>query len=358
MSPYWLAAVYSVMILLAALAGGWVPMVVRLTHTRMQLALSFVAGVILGIGLLHLVPHGYMELNDIDRTVQWTLIGFLAMFFLERFFHFHQHEAPVLEAPKDIAIEPESSAVGGSSHAHHHEHHHGHTSSSGKLSWGGALLGMALHSVIDGIALGAAIQVEANETKKIGLAGLGTFLAVALHKPFDSLTIGTLMAHSGRSRTWRHAINCLFSLFAPLGVLVFFLGFQPIEKAHPEAIGYALCFAGGAFVCIATSDLLPEVQFHSHDRLKLSIALLLGVALAAVIVVFESSGHEHHREHERAAVENGECRPRWSHVQSAGNTDSTHFSDDFINYRVMRSDLLALHVKRQRDEGPAKHCAD
>jgi zinc and cadmium transporter len=59
MSPYWLAAVYSLMILLAALAGGWVPMVVRLTHTRMQVALSFVAGVILGIGLLHLVPHGF-----------------------------------------------------------------------------------------------------------------------------------------------------------------------------------------------------------------------------------------------------------------------------------------------------------
>jgi zinc and cadmium transporter len=295
MSPYWLAAVYSLVVLLAALAGGWVPMIVRLTHTRMQVALSFVAGVILGIGLLHLVPHGYMKLDNIDNTVRWALGGFLAMFFLERFFHFHHHEAPVQEAPRDIAIQP---AIQQPAHDHtHHGHGHDHATVKNKLSWGGAFLGMALHSVVDGVALGAAIQVEAHEGHGVVLAGFGTFLAVALHKPFDSLTIGTLMAHSGRSRSWRHAINFLFSLFAPLGVLAFFLGFGPIERAHPEAIGYALCFAGGAFLCIATSDLLPEVQFHSHDRLKLSIALLLGVALAAAIVLVETSGHEHGEHH-------------------------------------------------------------
>ena len=51
MSPYLLATIYSLAILVAALAGGWIPMLVKLTHTRMQLALSFVAGVILGIGI-------------------------------------------------------------------------------------------------------------------------------------------------------------------------------------------------------------------------------------------------------------------------------------------------------------------
>jgi zinc and cadmium transporter len=281
-------------------------MVVRLTHTRMQVALSFVAGVILGIGLLHLVPHGFMELNNIDRTVQWTLGGFLTMFFLERFFHFHQHEAPVPEVPRDIRQQPIAKDVPvaheygehGNRHDHHAGHDHRHHEAPRKnLSWGGVLLGMAMHSVVDGIALGAAIQVEANEGRGLGLAGFGTFLAVALHKPFDSLTIGTLMAHSDRSCSWRHGVNLLFSLFAPLGVLAFFLGFQSIENAYPQAVGYALCFAGGAFLCIATSDLLPEVQFHTHDRWKLSFALILGVALAAAIVLVETSGHEHTKEH-------------------------------------------------------------
>ncbi len=294
MSPYELAAGYSLCIALAALAGGWMPLLLRLTHTRMQLAISFVAGVILGIGLLHLVPHGYMQLHNIDQTVWWTLGGFLAMFFLERFFHFHQHDAPACDH-------------------HHHEHNHEHEhhltdAPSGSVlkssfSWSGALVGMAVHSLIDGIAVAAAIQAEASEDHGLQLAGFGTFLAVALHKPFDSLTIVTLMSASGWSRAWRHLINLLYALIAPLGILAFFAGFQHIEGNYPAAIGMALCFAGGAFLCIATSDLLPEVQFHSHDRVKLSLALLLGVALAAAIVLVESSGHEHLEHHPVSTIE-------------------------------------------------------
>jgi hypothetical protein len=38
---------------------------------------------------------------------------------------------------------------------------------------------------------------------------------------------------------------------------------------------------------IALSDLLPEVQFHRHDRLKLFAALLAGVALMGMIALLE-----------------------------------------------------------------------
>ena len=43
----------------------------------------------------------------------------------------------------------------------------------------------------------------------------------------------------------------------------------------------------GTFLCIALSDLLPELQFHSHDRLKLSVALLVGFALMAATSAIE-----------------------------------------------------------------------
>ena len=35
------------------------------------------------------------------------------------------------------------------------------------------------------------------------------------------------------------------------------------------------------------------VQFHSHDRLKLSVALATGLAVAVLIGQFETSGHDH-----------------------------------------------------------------
>jgi zinc and cadmium transporter len=67
-----------------------------------------------------------------------------------------------------------------------------------------------------------------------------------------------------------------------------------VATAEPSLfLGAILSFAAGAFVCIASSDLLPELQFHSHDRIKLSAFLLLGVALSIGIVFLERSTHSH-----------------------------------------------------------------
>jgi zinc and cadmium transporter len=53
-------------------------------------------------------------------------------------------------------------------------------------------------------------------------------------------------------------------------------------RAASSVTAGALAFSAGTFLCIALSDLLPELQFHSHDRLKLSLALLAGMALMGV----------------------------------------------------------------------------
>ena len=55
-----LLAVYCLLIALISIAGGWVPLALRLTHRRMELAISFVAGAMLGVALLHLLPHAVM----------------------------------------------------------------------------------------------------------------------------------------------------------------------------------------------------------------------------------------------------------------------------------------------------------
>jgi zinc and cadmium transporter len=157
------------------------------------------------------------------------------------------------------------------------------------LSWGGAALGLTLHTLIDGLALGASVEAESHGGGS-GLLGLGTFLVIILHKPFDAMAIGTLMASGGWSRLSRHIVNGLFALAIPAGVLLFHLGAR--QFSGHTFLGAALAFAAGTFVCIATSDLLPELQFHAHDRGKLSFALLAGLALAAAIGKFETSGHD------------------------------------------------------------------
>jgi hypothetical protein len=41
---------------------------------------------------------------------------------------------------------------------------------------------------------------------------------------------------------------------------------------------------------------LPELQFQSHDRLKLSLALAAGLVVAVLIGQFGISGHDHHHD--------------------------------------------------------------
>src|SRR6185295_12063450 len=129
----WLLAAYCTLVLLASLAGGWLPLVVRLTHTRLQLAISLVAGLMLGIALLHFLPNAAEQLRSLNRTVAWVLGGFMTMFFLQRFFHFHHHDLP--EGDPEDCCHQEHSIDHESSHAHH-----AHTladKSAKQLSWAG-----------------------------------------------------------------------------------------------------------------------------------------------------------------------------------------------------------------------------
>lgn len=283
---------YCVLILLASLVGGWVPLMVRLTHIRMQVATSFVAGLMLGVGVVHLLPHAWHQLNSIDRCAAWLIAGFLAMFLIQRFFHFHQHD--VIDESVEGAAEVDHDHA---AHAHDDAHRHARPRaqpSARPLAWTGAALGLTLHTLIDGFAVAASVQAESHAGGREQLAGLSTLLVVILHKPFDAMAISTLMSASGWSRAACHRVNALFALAIPLGMLAFYFGQVLFSGATAMFLGSALAFVAGSFLCIAASDLLPELQFHTHDRVKLTVALLVGLAVALAVGRFEVSGHDAH----------------------------------------------------------------
>jgi zinc and cadmium transporter len=305
--PAVLLAYYCALILVASIVGGMIPVWFQLTHRWMQFAVSFVAGVMLGIGVLHMLPHAITDAaaaanamaaaapaaaaqasstainaNAIQWIAIWLLAGMLAMFFIERFFSYHHHDVP-----EDLEHNHDSHDH--TQHAHEHDSHHA-------LSWSGAALGLALHSILNGVALAAAVWHGSHGSI---LAGFGTFLVIVLHKPFDAMTISMLMGRGGWSQTWRNTINGLFSLCIPIGVLIFYFGLMsdstsPNATAQQWWIACALAFSAGTFLCISLSDLLPELQFHSHDRLALSIALLLGLGVAHFAAQMEALAHQPH----------------------------------------------------------------
>lgn len=329
-----LLTIYCLIVMLASLAGGWLSATLKISHRRMEVALSFIAGAMLGVAFLHLIPHALiarsglipgtatrpLNHNEISVLMLWMLAGFLVMFILERFVSFHVHEPPEVLEHADHAKTHDARAKGPhDQHCDHHDHpHHDDApTSSGAAqgyTWRGAFAGLALHSVCCGIAMAASVAGEAahyqaahaghsHGVNPLQLLGLGTFLIVALHKPFDSLTLLSLMAADGRSMKQRHLVNFLYSLTVPIGVLLFYFGLGSDPEREAEIISAALAFSAGMFVCISLSDLLPELQFHRHDRVKLTAALLLGLALAWAVGLLEGLGEAGHGHDETPVIE-------------------------------------------------------
>jgi zinc and cadmium transporter len=274
---------YCVFVTCASMAGGELTSLLRLTHFVNQMLVSLVAGLMLGVGLFHMLPHATIEVESLDVVMLWVMGGLLATFFLIRAFHFHQHGSA------------EHDGTGhdhGHDHEHDHDHDHGHSqaiesTAAGqpsvgrrRFSWIGMGLGLSIHSMLDGAALAASIRADAHIDPNAGWLGFGIFAAVFLHKPLDAMSITSLMAAGGWPQRQRQIINFGYSLLCPIGAAIFWVGTSSLGGGNQAVIGYALAFFAGVFLCISLSDLLPEVQFHSHDRFWLSAALLMGVSMA------------------------------------------------------------------------------
>ena len=292
-------AVYCVLIVGASLFGGWLPGRLQISHTRMQVIISVIAGLMLSIAVFHMLPHAMEELGEdgADYAAYGLMAGLVLMFLLLRSFSVHQHSHAGHSTSGDTL---------GHGHAHSdprgHVCHHDpgeasaseHSHAAHSLSWVGVCLGMGLHTLIDGLALGASVEADALQGVT-RLFGLGTFLAVFLHKPLDSASITSLMAISGwssRSQSWT---NLLFSVLCPLGAGMFVLGVHEFSADQSTIVGMALAASAGVFLCIALADLLPEMEFHRHNRIQLTTALLAGIALGWAVHFLEpahSHGHE------------------------------------------------------------------
>ena len=272
----------------AAWCGGATVALLRLGHRRMQVLLSFTGGILLGVAFLHLLPHATAAFDGrIDAAAPWALGGFFLMFLLERAFHGHAHHA----------ADPDHGPAGGCDHhggPHAHDADpaaspvagdHPRPPAAGRYAWCGAFAGLAVHSLADGAALAAATDPAAGGGGALG--GLATLVAILLHKPIDAALIAALLVQSGAGPSMRKRINLLHALLVPIGAAIFVACLPQGGTLRGELLGGALGLAAGAFVCIAAADLLPEVEFHSHDRLLLSASLALGIALATGITGLE-----------------------------------------------------------------------
>ena len=278
---------YSILIMLLALGGGGLPFLGRVTHTKLQFYLSVSAGVMLGASFFHVMPDA-MELCG-DGFGWWVSLGVVSLFCIERFVAPHSHEVNDhgKHAHDDLA------------HGHDHDHEHVHEwheprAAAPTVAGWMAVLGLTIHTFMNGVGLAGAVEAGGETTSLLGLnlPGFALFLAIFLHKPADALAISTVLVRKGVSRQKLLLVQLGFAATIPLGVGAFYATQHTIEQHLQNAFtGAALAFSAGTFLFIALSDLLPEVQFHRHDRIPLFLALIVGVGAMGGIALLEPHNH-------------------------------------------------------------------
>ncbi|WP_406380680.1 ZIP family metal transporter [Streptomyces sp. NBC_01618] len=226
---------------LMTLAGGWVAQ--RVTDRR-HLVLGFAGGLMLGVVGLDLLPEAINAAGEPVFGVPAALLlfvgGFLVAHLVERLLAVRQaaHGAGEERVPQ----------VG--------------------LTAAAAMVG---HSLMDGVALGAAFQVGAG-------MGAAVALAVITHDFADGFNTYTITSLYGNAR--RKALLMLFAdALAPLVGAATTLLFTLPE----EPLGCYLGFFGGALLYLAAAEILPEAH-HEHPARSTLLCTVAGVGFIWLVV--------------------------------------------------------------------------
>lgn len=229
----------------ATLLGGW--LVVRYLRGRaswLRHLSGFAAGYLLALSLVRVLPESLERSGP--SMLYWVLGGFLLVHILEHGLspHFHYGEET---------------------------HHHGHPEVAVL-----ALVGLSLHSFMDGMALSAAAQAHVNLETLM-------FLGILLHRIPEGATISSIFLVRGF-----HARGA--TLAAGALALAALIGAATQDLFHIP-VGPVLAIAAGLGIYVACADLLPEAQ--KEGTWKNSIGLAAGMGLFVLSSLLFPHAHEH-----------------------------------------------------------------
>jgi ZIP family zinc transporter/zinc and cadmium transporter len=227
----------------ATVLGGGIPLLhKRLSENSLMVLVAFSAGVLLSTGLNHMVVESYAQAG------RWAMLsvslGFITLYGYEKMAMIHACRE------EDCDIHP-----------------FGHA----------ALMGLGLHSFLDGFAIAVSFEFE----KTLGFL---VILAVLLHRLPTGISIASIMlSHNfNKSKAW-----LTLSIIAGLAVVGAVFGIViPIHGKF--LLSLAVGLTGGTFLYIATSDLLPMAHKSNQDY-RVPIFFLVGF-LGILGVSFLNSG--------------------------------------------------------------------
>lgn len=230
-----------------SLVGGITLVVAPKTLRKSLIVLvAFAAGALLGDAFIHILPEVAESEDGFDLTASLSLVGgVVAFFILEKVLHWHHAHMPSEDVLHPIATMN--------------------------------LVGDVLHNFIDGAIVAAAFSVSPQ-------VGIATAIAVALHEIPQELGDFAILLHGGLAPRKALLMNFATGLAAVAGgaATLVFASVAGVER-------WLLPFSAGAFVYIASTDLIPELHKEPEPAKSAIqvVGLLAGVATMAALLALE-----------------------------------------------------------------------
>ena len=233
----------------ADLVGGFFVIRRQWSREYLKYFIALGAGFMLAVALLEMVPESLRLASiqpyaiyprDIGLTTEaaevllLVLAGYLLVHFFEHTLapHFHFGEETHMEAMTAT--------------------HVGYA----------AVLGLAIHTFFDGVAISSGLLVSRS-------LGLLIFVAIFLHKIPEGFTVASLMLASGQGKRRAFLSSAVLGTATLVGVALML-----VWRAH---VGIALPVSAGVTLYVAASDLIPEV--NHEPGAKMALLVFLGVAI-------------------------------------------------------------------------------
>lgn len=205
--------------------------------------LAAVAGFLLAAAFLDLIP----ETAEVSSTaLMYVFAGYLIVYLAESLFPAHAHSSD------------------NSSHEHVHDHHH-HLDPRAAIA---ALIGLAVHSYFDGVALAAGSLASTG-------TGLLLLVAISIHQLPVGFGLAAIMQAAGYTRMNALAATAVLFATTAIGGLTAAI----ISVANPGIEVFTLAFSAGTFIYIGATDMIPATHAGGSRY-----SVLYSLAGAAVFV--------------------------------------------------------------------------
>ena len=231
-----LAAMLGIVAAIGNLLGGYFVVYRNWPRRFLQYFLALGAGYMLAVAFLDVIPESVRLAGD--NAFIFVLIGYFLIHLFEHTIAPHFH-------------------FGEETHSEELSHHHVRTT---------MLLGLAIHTFFDGVAIASGFLVS-------NWLGAVIFVAIFLHKLPEGFTVASALLASGESRRNAILASGLLGAATLLGVL--------LTTLLQSQLKYALPLSGGVTLYVAATDLLPEVNREPNWRM----ALLVFAGVASLLIM-------------------------------------------------------------------------